>query len=107
QAKNLLRVVYQIDPGDSHKGSRVILTGNKYFQDHNLRPMIQTQEATLLLPHGRYSQALLKQDVSSLENAYRREGFSQVKVEGDVEDDYQGAKNHVAVTFHVVEGPQL
>ena len=107
QAKNLLRVVYQIDPGDRHKVSRVILAGNKYFQDQNLRPMMQTQDATLLLPHGRYSQALLKQDVSSLENAYRREGFSQVKVESEVEDDYQGAKNHVAVTLHIIEGPQL
>src|SRR5204862_5684209 len=36
-----------------------------------------------------------------------REGFSQVKVESEVEDDYQNAKNHVAVTFHVNEGPKL
>src|SRR2546429_7987538 len=86
QAKNLLRVVYQVDPGDRHKVSRVILTGNKYFQDQNLRPMIQTQEAILLLPHGRYSQALLKQDVSSLENAYRRGEVFQLEVEqGDEE----------------------
>jgi outer membrane protein insertion porin family len=107
QPKNLLRVVYHIDPGERHKLVKMSITGNKYLQDQNLRPLIQVQEASLLLPHGRYSQALLKQDVSSIENAYRREGFSQVKVESEVEDDYQDAKNHVAATFHVNEGPQL
>jgi outer membrane protein assembly complex protein YaeT len=107
QPKNLLRVIYHIEAGRRHKVVRVNITGNQYLLDQALRPLIQTQEASLLLRNGRYSQALLKQDVSTLENAYRREGFSQVKVESDVEDDYKGAKNQVGVTFHVNEGPQL
>ena len=107
QSKNLLRVIYHIDANDRHKLVKMSITGNKYLQDQNLRPLIQIQEASLLLPHGRYSQSFLKQDVSSIENAYRREGFSQVKVDTEVEDDYQNAKNHVAVTLKVNEGPQL
>jgi len=107
QAKNRLRVIYHIDANDRHKLVKLSITGNKYLQDQNLRPLIQIQEASFLLQHGRYSQALLKQDVSSIENAYRREGFSQVKVDAEVEDDYQNAKNHVAVTFKVNEGQQL
>ncbi len=106
-AKNLLRVVYQIDPGERHKIVKVFIIGNKYLQDQNLRPVIQIQEANLLLRHGRFSQALLKQDASIMEEMYRREGFSQVKVETDVEDDYLDVNNHVAVTFKVNEGPQL
>jgi outer membrane protein insertion porin family len=107
QPKNSLRVVYQINPGERHKVVRVSIIGYKNFQDQNLRPLIQIQEASLLLPHGRYSQALLKQDISSLENQYHHEGYSQAKVDAEVEDDYRGAKNHVAVTFHVTEGPLL
>src|SRR5262249_48040153 len=106
-AKNLLRVVYQIDPGERHKVVKVFITGNKYLQDQNLRPVVQIEEASLLLHHGRFSQGLLKQDVVTLEEMYRREGFSEVKVESEVEDDYQDVKNHVAVTFKVNEGPQL
>ena len=105
-AKNLLRVVYQIDAGERHKIVKVFIIGNKYLQDQNLRPVIQIQEANLLLRHGRFSQALLKQDASIMEEMYRREGFSQVKVETDVEDDYLDVNNHVAVTFKVNEGPQ-
>ena len=107
QAKNSLRVVYKIDSGDRHKVVKVTITGNKYLQDQNLRPFIQIQEASLLLRHGRFSQAMLKQDVASIQEAYRREGFSRVKVEPDVEDDYEDVKNRVAVTFKVDEGPQL
>lgn len=106
-AKNLLRVVYQIDPGERHQIVKVFIVGNKYLQDQNLRPVIQIQEANLLLRHGRFSQGLLKQDASTMEEMYRREGFSQVKVETDVEDDYLDVNNHVAVTFKVNEGPQL
>ncbi len=105
--QNLLRVIYHIDAGERHKVVKVNLNGNKYLQDQNLRPLMQVQETTLLLPHGRYSGALLKQDVSVLQGTYRRQGFSQVRVESQVEDDYRGVKNHLVVTVRIIEGPQV
>src|SRR5262249_1172144 len=59
-AKNILGFVYHTDANDRHKVVKVAITGNKYLQDQNLRPLIQIQQASLLLPHGRFSQALLR-----------------------------------------------
>src|SRR5262249_30261655 len=55
EPKNLLRVVYHVDPGQRHKVATVQISGNTQFRDDRLRPLMQVQEASLLLPHGRYS----------------------------------------------------
>ena len=104
--QNVVRVIYDIKPGGRHKVAKVEITGNKYFRDEDLRPAMQVQEANLLLSHGRYSQALLRSDVRDIENKYRANGFAGVKVETKVEDDYRGVHNHLAVTVHIIEGPQ-
>jgi len=104
--QNLLRVVYHIDPGERHKVVKVEITGNKYFRDEELRPAMQVQAKNILLPHGRYSEALLRSDVRDITNKYSANGFSQAKIDSHVEDDYQGRKNFIAVFIHVTEGPQ-
>jgi outer membrane protein insertion porin family len=105
-SKNMLRVIYQIDPGERHKVVKVEITGNQYLQDQNLRPLMQVQESSLLLSRGRFSQALLKDDIRTMENIYRAQGFARVKITGQVEDDYKGAHNQLAVLIGVSEGPQ-
>jgi len=107
EPKNLLRVIYNIDPGERHKLVKVEISGNKYFRDEDLRPGMQVQEASLLLSHGRYSQALLRSDVRDIENKYHANGFPQVKIDTQVEDDYRGVKNHIAVEIKMNEGPQV
>ena len=106
EPKTVLRVIYQIDPGERHKVVKVIITGNKYFRDEDLHSRMQVQEATLLLRRGRFSQVLLRSDIRDIENTYRANGFSQVKIESDVEDDYRGANNQLAVVIKIDEGPQ-
>lgn len=101
-----LRVIYQINPGERHKLVRVQITGNKYFRDSDLRPLLPVQAASLALRHGTYSQALLRTGVRDLENMYHANGFAQVKIETNVEDNYRGARNQLAVTVHIDEGPQ-
>jgi outer membrane protein insertion porin family len=103
---HVLRVIYQIDPGERHKLVKVLVTGNKYFRDADLRPLLRIQIASLALPHGTYSDALLRGGVRDIENMYRANGFAQVKVDTNVEDNYHGAKNQLAVTVHIEEGPQ-
>jgi len=105
--QNLLRVVYHIEAGEKHKVVKVAISGNKYFRDEELRPGLQVQEASLLLLHGRYSQTLLRGDIQSIENKYRANGFPQVKVDSQVEDDYHGVKDHLAVVIQIQEGTQI
>ena len=102
----IMRVIYQIDPGQRHKLVKVEVTGNKYFRVEDLRPLLRVQAASLALPHGTFSQALLRSGVRDVENMYRANGFAQVKVEIQVQDNYRNAKNHLAVTVHIEEGPQ-
>ena len=105
-AHNSLQVIYKIDAGERHKVIKVEITGNKYFRDEQLRPGMQVQEASLLLLHGRFSQALLRGDIRDIENKYQANGFAQVKVDSRVEDDYHGANNQIAVFVHITEGAQ-
>lgn len=104
--RNLVRVIYSIDPGERHKVVKVEITGNKYFRDEELRPGMQVQAKNVLQPHGRYSEALLRSDVRDITNKYLANGFAQVKVDNHAEDDYHGANNQIAVFIHIAEGPQ-
>jgi outer membrane protein insertion porin family len=106
EKQNIARVIYEIDPGARHKVVKVEITGNKYFREEDLRNGMQVQEATLLLSHGRYSEALLRSDIRDIENKYKANGFADVKVDSNVEDNYRGAHNQIAVTIHITQGPQ-
>jgi outer membrane protein assembly complex protein YaeT len=100
-----LRVIYQIDPGPLHKLVLVELTGNKDFLDTaKLRSYLQIEPASRFASHGHYSEALLKNDVATLEALYRSSGFRQVKIETKVDDNYNGGINKLAVHIHISEG---
>lgn len=100
-----LRVIYDIDPGPIHKLVLVQITGNKNFLDTTrLRTYLQIQPASRFLSHGRYSEALLKNDVSTLEQLYHSNGFQQVHITTEVDDNYQGTPNKLAVHFAIEEG---
>jgi outer membrane protein insertion porin family len=100
-----LRVIYRIDPGPRHKLVLVEITGNQYFDLAALRSHMQIQPASRLLSHGRYSGALLRNDVSVLESLYRSNGFRQVKIETKVEDNHEGP-DRLAVHIQIAEGRQ-
>jgi outer membrane protein insertion porin family len=99
-------VVYDIDAGERHKLLKVTITGNHYFSEDQLRAVMQVQPAGRLLSHGLFTESLLRDDVNSLENLYRANGFQQVKVGSKISDNYQGRLNELAVGVQVEEGPQ-
>lgn len=103
---HILRVTYQISPGERHKVAKVVIAGNKYFRQQDLRALLHVQTASVSLTHGRYSEALLRSDARDIENMYRANGFEQVKVDADVADNYDDHKNQLAISFHIEEGPQ-
>jgi len=105
-AQNELVVTYNIDAGTRHRVVKVEITGNQYFDGQALRAHMQIQVAEKFLSRGRYSQRLLSDDLSAIENLYRSNGFRQVKVTSNVEDDYRGRTDELAITIHVDEGAQ-
>ncbi len=100
-----LQVIYKIDPGPRHRLVLVEITGNKNFLDTaKLRSYLEIQPATRFDSHGRYSETLLKNDVTTLESLYRSSGFRQVKIQTKVDDDYRGVANRLAVHIQIEEG---
>src|SRR5438270_5512902 len=49
---------------------------------------------------------MLTRDVGSVTDLYQANGFQQVKVTGEVQDDYQGETGRMRVAIHIAEGPQ-
>jgi len=101
-----VRVIYRIDPGPVHKLERIEISGNKYFPRQMLRQRLQIQPAGSFFSPGRYSEALLKNDVAGFQALYVSNGFRQAKIETKVDDNYRGAANHLAVHIQIEEGPQ-
>ncbi len=58
------------------------------------------------MPNGRFSQRLLTDDVTSIKYLYQANGFLDIKVSGDLEDNYEGKKNEMQIVIKIDEGPQ-
>jgi outer membrane protein assembly complex protein YaeT len=102
-----IRITYGIVPGPVHKLAAVVITGNKNFLDTaKLRSYMQVQPAGRFLSNGRYSGALLKNDVAVLEGQYRANGYRQVQIHTKVNDNYKGSENRLAVYLEIEEGPR-
>ena len=100
-----LRVIYQIDAGALHKLALVEISGNQNFLDTaKLKSYLQIQPASRFLSHGRYSEALLKADVATLEGLYHANGFRDVHITTKVDDNYQGSSKKLAVHIDIEEG---
>ncbi len=99
-------VVFTIEKNDRHKFVELVIRGNRYFHVDDLRERMQIQPAGGILVHGLFSQSLLVRDVQSIEALYHANGFRQVKVSQDVQDNYEGNPGHIRVTLDIDEGPQ-
>ncbi len=100
------RVVYKINPGERHKLVAIRISGNRFFSDEQIRARMQNQPAGRLFSHGRYSEALLDEDVGSIQALYRASGYRQAEVTSTLLDNYQGNAAHLAIRVVVKEGPQ-
>ena len=97
-------IIYQVQAGHQHRVRAVVITGNHRFELATLRERIATQASSPRQPRGRYSQTTLTSDAQSLRSLYQANGYPQVKVTSQVEDNY-GEKGGLRVTFHIEEGP--
>ena len=88
------------------------LKGNKYFENDLLRERLKVQKADAYLRSGRYSSALVTQDVAAIQSLYRANGFDEAKVTPEVKDidESPGGKalktGEIEVMYTIVEGPQ-
>jgi outer membrane protein assembly complex protein YaeT len=101
-----MQVVYAVNPGDRHKLAAVRISGNRFFSDELIRSRMQDQSGGRLFSHGRYSEALLEEDVQGIRNLYRASGFRQAQVASKLVSEYHGDPSKLAVEIAIQEGPQ-
>jgi outer membrane protein assembly complex protein YaeT len=99
-------VIYKVEKNTRQKLASLMLRGNRYFRNSDLRERMQMQTAGTFLRHGFFSQALLARDIQSIEALYRSNGFLQAKVTSEIVPAYQGKQGHIQVELTVDEGAQ-
>ncbi len=105
-AENHLNILYVIDTGERHKLAVVKVEGNRYFDLETITERMTVQPSSLLLKYGRFSQRLLTEDLASIKYLYESNGFLDVKVTSDVQENYEGRPEKIAVLIKIEEGPQ-
>jgi outer membrane protein insertion porin family len=98
-------ITYTIDRGKHLRMAGVNFDGEQYFDPRQLQTQMSIHPASFDFP-GRYSRRLLDTDVSALKNLYHANGFLDVAVTDEIEQDYRGRKGDLFVHFHIKEGPQ-
>ena len=101
-----VQVVYVVNPGDRHKLVVIRISGNRFFSTELIRSRMQDQAAGRLFSHGRYNDALLDDDVHSIQGLYRASGFRQVEVTSKLVTSYQGDPSQLAIEIAIKEGQQ-
>ncbi len=100
-------VDFNVERGQRFKVAALHLTGNQYFDDDTLLERMAVRPATLLrYRKGRYSDELLAEDASAIEQLYRSNGFLAAKVTTEVSRQYRNQENLVSINITVEEGPQ-
>ena len=94
-------ILYQVTKGHRNKVKGVSVAGTQHFSEKEVLAQVKVKKGGLI-SHGQYSEKLARTSVRSIENLYKSEGFSSVKVTPQV----VRRNGDVLVTFQVAEGPQ-
>ncbi len=94
-------ITYEITKGPRHKVKGVSIAGNQHFSEKELLAQVKVEKAHFY-SHGKYSEKLVRSSVRNIENLYKADGFSSVKVTPQVTNN----QGNIAVAFHIDEGPQ-
>jgi outer membrane protein insertion porin family len=98
-------ITYRVERGVRHKLVGIVITGNQYFDTQLLRSRLQIF-GRAFGSRGRFSRRLVDSDAQSMKDLYLANGFLEAKVEGLIEDNYQGKEGDLFIRFQVQEGAQ-
>ncbi len=104
--RDLVNIVYTINPGEHHKLAAVEITGNHYFTRPTIRERLSISPSSWVEQNGRFSQKMLNDDVATMKALYFNNGFLAVKIDADLITEYTGKKDDIAVKIRIDEGPQ-
>ena len=96
------KILYRVTKGPRHRVADVEIVGNHSLSDRQLHDYLKVDKAGFFsfLSRGKFSDQRVRQSVDNLENAYRAEGFSSVKVVPDITKK----GGNVVARFRIDEG---
>ena len=92
-------LTYSIDRGEKHRVAGVTLSGNRQFDQSQVKNQIVIKKARLL-SRGTFSADLLRKSTANLEAYWQNAGYQEVKVTPRTED----RESNLYVTFEISEG---
>ena len=99
-------ISYVIERGKRHTFAYLDISGNKYFDQKTIRERMFLTPKSFEFRRGRYSEAFLKRDISTIKDLYESNGFRDAAITSRVVDDYKGRAGDLAVFLTINEGPQ-
>lgn len=110
---DLVEIVFTVQLGARHRVISVSVDGNKYFDRGTLEERLSVRAHDAFSRQGVYNQALIAQDVSAIQAVYQNNGFTQVKVTPQIQDQDNHGQSPtrskqigLSVVYHIDEGPQ-
>jgi outer membrane protein insertion porin family len=97
--KNEAEVKYIIEEKGVLKVRRIKIQGNKAISAGRILKLMKTRTAWLFNP-GLYKEEALKDDIKRITDFYRQEGFTDVKIDTELDSNEKG----LYVTVSIVEG---
>ena len=101
----LVEIVFHVHLGARHRVGSVTITGAKYFDLPTLEERLSVRPHDAFDREGVYNQALLTADVNALVAIYQNNGFSQVKVTPETQDDDNGLRNPAQAAANAPKSP--
>jgi outer membrane protein assembly complex protein YaeT len=113
RSADLVQIVFHVELGARHRVGSVTITGAKYFDLPTLRERLSVRPRDAFDRSGIYNQSLVAADVNSIEAVYQNNGFSQIKVTPEIQDEDDRGKRPIHakqvvlnVIYHIEEGEQ-
>ncbi len=97
---------YAVNLGIRHRLVALTVSGNKFFDTKTVRERMAVVPRSFEVRRGRYSEALAARDKSVIEDLYRSNGFRDIRVTSETQDDYKNTKGDIAASFTIDEGHQ-
>lgn len=99
-------IEYQIDRGEKYKLHTIVIDGNMYFDRATLRERMFIQpKDRIRYRSGRFSPRLLEQDLDAIRALYQSNGFRDVDVTSEIQEDPLHP-SEISVHIQIVEGRQ-
>ncbi|WP_263339462.1 POTRA domain-containing protein [Acidicapsa dinghuensis] len=110
---DLVEILFTVHLGARHRVIKVSVDGNKYFDRGTLEERLSVRAHDAFSRQGVYNQALIAQDISAIQAVYQNNGFTQVKVTQEIQDEDNNGQSPkrtkqvgFSVVYHIDEGPQ-